>query len=311
MSITKPPKVFISYSWEEKTKEWVKSLADRLIGDGIDVDIDQYDLMLGDRLPDFMEQKIINADYVLIICTPSYKEKADTRRRGVGYEGHIISGELLEKHNETKFIPVLKEGNPAVSYPVFLKGKYGIDLTDQEFNEQNYKDLLTTLYGVYKKPALGKQPKFIHKNNFVEDDGKDGEFHPIKILGVIVDEVSKPRMDGTRGSALYRVPFRLSEKPNRYWAQQFVQHWNYPPQFTTMHRPGIASVIEDKIILDGTTIDEVKNFHRDTLKLCVNATNVEAEHEFQRAKCVKLTKEKRLKEHEEHVQKISEEIDFD
>lgn len=56
--------------------------------------IDQYDLSLGDRLPQFMEQQISDSDYVLIICTPEYK-KANNRTSGVGYEGHIISAELL------------------------------------------------------------------------------------------------------------------------------------------------------------------------------------------------------------------------
>ena len=40
-----------------------------------------------------------------------------------------------------------------------------------------------------------------------------------------------------------------------------------------MHRPGIASVQADKIILNGTTIDEVKKYHRSTLVLCVNVAN--------------------------------------
>ena len=46
------PKVFISYSWEEEAhKELVKSLADRLLSDGIEATVDQYDPTLGDRLP--------------------------------------------------------------------------------------------------------------------------------------------------------------------------------------------------------------------------------------------------------------------
>jgi len=89
------PKVFISYSWEDEAhKEWVRSLADSLLANGIDAILDQYDLSLGDRLPQFMEQSIANSDYVLIICTPTYKKKSDTRNGGVGYEGHIISGEF-------------------------------------------------------------------------------------------------------------------------------------------------------------------------------------------------------------------------
>ena len=69
-------KVFISYSWEDdEHKNWVRSLTDKLLENGIDATLDQYDLSLGDRLPQFMEQSVTNADYVLIICTPTYKKR--------------------------------------------------------------------------------------------------------------------------------------------------------------------------------------------------------------------------------------------
>ncbi len=75
------PKVFISYSWEDDAhKDWVKQFANRLLSDGVNAIIDQYDLELGDRLPQFMEQSIANSDYVLIICTPTYKSKSDERK---------------------------------------------------------------------------------------------------------------------------------------------------------------------------------------------------------------------------------------
>ena len=49
------PTVFISYSQEDNEhKKWVKDLADRLLADGIEVTVDQYDLTLGYRLPQFM-----------------------------------------------------------------------------------------------------------------------------------------------------------------------------------------------------------------------------------------------------------------
>src|SRR5690554_7053141 len=103
-------KVFVSYSWDsEEHKQWVKSLTDKLIQDGVDASLDQYDLTLGDRLPHFMEQRIAESNHVLIICTPKYKIKSDQRAGGVGYEGHIISGELLSSRNERKFIPVIRE----------------------------------------------------------------------------------------------------------------------------------------------------------------------------------------------------------
>ena len=147
--------VFISYSWEdEEHRKWVKSLADRLISDGINVNIDQYDLSLGDRLPQFMEEQISQATYVLIICTPIYKEKSDARKGGVGYEGHIISGELLTQHNERKFIPVIRKGNVVNAMPICLVGKYGVDLSNNDDYEEKYKELVHTLKGMKRKPEL-------------------------------------------------------------------------------------------------------------------------------------------------------------
>jgi hypothetical protein len=99
----------------------------------------------------------------------------------------------------------------------------------------------------------------------------------LKIIGIIADQVSAPRNDGTPGSALYRVPFRLSHVPSQFWAEAFVQAWNMPPQFTSMHRPGIARVIGNTIVLDGTTLEEVEKYHRDTLRLCVNEANKRVE----------------------------------
>lgn len=95
----------------------------------------------------------------------------------------------------------------------------------------------------------------------------------------MIDEVTEPRNDGTRGSGLYKVPFRLSRRPSSLWGQLFVRSWDCPPRFTTMHRPHIASVVGDEIILNGTTVEEVRDYHRETLILCVGEANrLEAEY---------------------------------
>lgn len=301
-------KVFISYAWEsEQHRAWVKALANRLLGDGIEAILDQYDLELGDRLPQFMEQSVRSSDYVLIVCTPAYKRKADARIGGVGYEGHIISGELFSGHNERKFIPVIKEGSAEESLPAFLKGKLAVDLGDG-VESRGYDDLLATLYGVKKKPAVA--PKRCIPQTFSEKRHEDGESEPVRIVGIVVDEVGEPRNDGTRGSTLYKVPFRLSRHPSALWTKLFVRAWNCPPRFTSMHRPGIASVAGDEIVLNGTTVEEVRDFHRDTLILCVEEANrLEAE-------C--LEKERKRREREEasraayrkNIEDVAGTIDF-
>lgn len=84
-----------------------------------------------------------------------------------------------------------------------------------------------------------------------------------------------PRNDGTRGSALYTVPFRLSRHPPRRWVERFVENWNRPPKFTTRHRPGIARISGDKVLLEGTDMDEVESYHAETLRLVLEKTNEE------------------------------------
>ncbi len=80
-------------------------------------------------------------------------------------------------------------------------------------------------------------------------------------------------MDGTRGSALYRVPLLLSRVPEKFWASHFVEAWDHPPAWSSMHRPGIASLQGNRIILDGSTIEELERYHLRALKLVVNVLN--------------------------------------
>lgn len=303
------PKVFISYSWEEDAhQQWVREFADRLLADGIDATIDQYDASLGDRLPHFMEQSITTADYVLIICTPLYKKKADNRKGGVGYEGHIITEELYSKGNERKFIPVVRKGSFDAAMPTFLAGKLGIDLTNPIHFENNYKDLITTIYGVKKKPEIGRVPSYVAQSAPRLSPSSPDE--PIHILGIITDEVTVPRMDGTRGCALYKIPFRLSKRPSSLWVNIFLSTWNSPPRFTTMHRPGIASVYGDKIILDGTTIEEVRDYHRETLVLCVNIANEKEQSIIAEDRRKRELEENRKNQHYTNVASIADDIKF-
>ena len=71
-----------------------------------------------------MEKEIAKNDYVLIVCTPNYRLKSDERLGGVGYEGDIMTAEVLTKGNHRKFIPVLALGTWVESAPSWLKGKY-------------------------------------------------------------------------------------------------------------------------------------------------------------------------------------------
>jgi TIR domain len=304
--------LFISYSWDDNEhKEWARRLAERLRGDGVSATLDQWAAVPGDQLPQFMERAIADNKYVLIVCTPRYKSRSEHREGGVGYEGDIITGELLQTRNQRKFIPILRRSEWSEAAPSWLAGKYYIDLRDGARYEAQYQDLLSTLLGSRPAPppvaVRAAQPKPVASPG----NPPPGANEPVRIVGVIADEVGEPRNDGTPGSALYAVPFRLSRRVSHDWAQVFEQVWNRPPRFTTMHRPGIARVSGDRIVLDGTTIEEVQRYHRDTLVLCVQETNrIIAEHE-QKVRIAEEDQRRRSEEHGARVRDLSGKIKFD
>src|SRR5436190_20835175 len=98
MTFGKPPSAFISYSWDDDAhNDWVRTLAGRLRGDGVDVRLDQWDAVPGDQLTAFMERSVRDNDFILVVCTPRYKNRADERKGGVGYEGDIMTAEVFAK----------------------------------------------------------------------------------------------------------------------------------------------------------------------------------------------------------------------
>ncbi len=157
---SKVPTAFVSYSWDsDQHCDWVRALATRLRGDGVDVKLDQWSVVPGDNLPEFMERAVRENDFVLIVCTPRYKVKSDRRVGGTGYEGDIMTAEVFTTGNQRKFIPILREGEWKEAAPSWLSGKFYVDLHGAKYAEANYRQLLETLHGVTPQPPpLGAPP---------------------------------------------------------------------------------------------------------------------------------------------------------
>jgi hypothetical protein len=95
------------------------------------------------------------------------------------------------------------------------------------------------------------------------------------------------------------------------WAKHFVDTWNQPPRFTTMHRPGIASVFRDSIILEGTTLEELERYHVETLRHVLAKVNADvAAHERQEPVRAEREAEAR-RQHDESVREIVGRLRFD
>jgi len=163
--MTEQPKVFISYSWDsDDHKNWVKNLADQLIANGVDVILDQYDCPPGSNFPYFMEQSVENAQKTLLILSENYKQKADGRVRGVGYEISIISAEVYAQEvGERKFIPILRQGDHRSATPIFMRSIAPIGMQQDADFDNNFDLLLKTIFDFSEKPPPGKPPVFAKK----------------------------------------------------------------------------------------------------------------------------------------------------
>jgi len=157
--------VFISYSWDnEKHKAWVLKLANYLIEKaGCNVLLDQFDLTAGKELTYFMENGLEKADKVLIILTEGYKERADARTGGTGFEYSLISQGLYDlQANNDKFIPVLRQGTKKTSTPIFLSTKIHHSMKDDSKFEIEAFKLSREIYGKPEivRPEPGAIPDF-------------------------------------------------------------------------------------------------------------------------------------------------------
>ena len=136
--------VFVSYCWEDdEHTAWVKRLAEDL-SQWVKIRIDQK-LPLGVELNRFMEQAVATSNKVLIIATPEYKDRADNRKRGVGYETSLITDDLVNDQNKIKFIPIIRKGTKETSYPRYLGSRKGLYMTDDGGYKEQLNELVKNL----------------------------------------------------------------------------------------------------------------------------------------------------------------------
>ncbi len=155
------PKVFISYS-HDSPEHWnqVLALADRLLSHGIDTQIDLYESAPPEGWTRWMHKSIEKADFVLIICTETYKRSAEGREelvkgRGGDREGLIIDQAIYDSNGKNKkFIAVLLSEADRDFIPYFLRPYQSESIETDERYEKLYRRL--TNQAETLKPPLGK-----------------------------------------------------------------------------------------------------------------------------------------------------------
>lgn len=147
----------------EDHKTWVRGLASRLRENGVDIQLDQWNNTLGSNLMHFMEVGLRDSDRVIAVVSDLYRQKADDREGGSGYEGQILSSEMLASQKSTRVIPIVRDNaaSPFVeTMPLFLKGYKALDMRDDALFEGNYESLLRDIHGrpAHLAPPVGANP---------------------------------------------------------------------------------------------------------------------------------------------------------
>lgn len=177
------PKAFISYSHDsQEHKKWVLDLATRLRNNGVDAILDQWDLKPGDDLPSFMEQGLISADRVLMLCTDKYVEKANSGAGGVGYEKMIVTADLLKTIDSNKVIPLIRQSGSS-DVPHFLRSKLFLDFSLPGQFEFSFDELVRSLHNapLYEKPPVANNP-FVPVSQTPPNRTGDGVLEVMKII---------------------------------------------------------------------------------------------------------------------------------
>lgn len=184
-----PPRVFISYSHDSaEHKRWVLDFATTLRSRGVDAVLDQWDLKPGDDLPHFMETQLDAADFVVMVCTKRYVDKANAGEGGVGYEKMIMTSSLLSRIGSNKVIPIVRQVGTD-SRPTFLRSKIYINFSNDTEIEYSLDDLLRTILNapLYEKPKIGDNP-FKPMLNSRPDRTSDGVREVMRVIADCYDE---------------------------------------------------------------------------------------------------------------------------
>jgi small GTP-binding protein len=150
------PTCFISYAWGKPTHDrWVMDLATDLQNAGIEVIVDYKDnARIGASVPRFISRiEKESCDYVIVVGTPSYREKyvnkSRTKGSMVSAEVDLISVRLTgtERDKET-VLPLLLDGDEVVSLPPLLQGRVYADFRRKDAYFAALFDLILTLYNL-------------------------------------------------------------------------------------------------------------------------------------------------------------------
>lgn len=290
-----PASVFISY--QHADKPLARALQDGLEERGFFVWRDEAELRVGDSIVERVTAALDQIEFVAaVVSSTSVSSPWCQKELSLAMTGEIARRGI-------QVLPLRVDGT---TMPPSLRDKLYLDVSTQNVSEA--VDVLANsirshLQPVRQIPARRVRPARAHR----ADEPVDA---PIRVVGIDRDHVGIPRGDGTPGSALYLVPLLLSRTPSQVWADAFTERWNNS-FFSSMHRPGIGSVLGNRILLDGTTVEEVADVHLASVRQTIKYANEVATAQQHRDAQAKQRRESQLEQHEAEVDEAIRRMGFE
>lgn len=178
--MNKTSKVFICHSSKDKDR-FVNDFAKRLRKNGIDAWYDEWEIKPGDSLPEkvFVEG-IDKSDYFIIVIS---KNSIDSK--WVKEELNSAIKKKIEK--KTKIIPIILDGIEEDKIPTQIQHLLWIRINDIENYDEEFKNIVNTIFNVDIKPPLGDKPK-IEKFSYTIQSLEKTDTIVLKIIGDYIYE---------------------------------------------------------------------------------------------------------------------------
>lgn len=158
---TAHPKALISYSHDSpEHKDRVLQLANRLRADGIDCAVDQYEMSPAEGWPAWMERRIGEARFVLVVCTETYRRRMEGTApaglgHGVRWESQLLRQQIYDAGGANdRVIPILLGAADVGAIPHVLRSATYYRPEDADEYEKLYRHL--TGQPRILKPPLGR-----------------------------------------------------------------------------------------------------------------------------------------------------------
>jgi len=199
----KNPKVFICHASEDKER-FVLDFAKKLREKGVDAWVDKWEIQLGDNLVDkIFEEGIKECNTCIIILS-----KFSVTKPWVKEE---LSSAVVKRIEENiKLIPIVIDKD--IEIPQSIKHLLRKPINDLSNYEEEFKDILMSIYGVTSKPPLGEEPSFATKIRSIPGFSKV-DSTTLKIVGEIIyakDDVG--RLVNANEVIEKALPFELTKE---------------------------------------------------------------------------------------------------